>query len=157
MMVTGLPQFRSLFAGESARRAEPARSPQPRSAAGRGAPGGAQASWRGCDTVTVPLRHGLETVDILRLRRACGSALQGTTATAGATVSFLVPSGTAERWHLPGTSCTAGAVPLPPTDPRWLVPPAAPDGSPAPTDPWVLRSALCEAACTLTAGGFGPY
>ncbi|MDH6110572.1 hypothetical protein P3T36_006174 [Kitasatospora sp. MAP12-15] len=106
-----------------------------------------------CDTVTVPLRHGLETVDILRLRRACGSALQG----AGATVSFLVPAGTAERWHLPGTSCTAGAAMLPATDPRWLVPPAGAGCAPAATDPWVLRSVLCEAACTLTAGGLGPF
>lgn len=107
-----------------------------------------------CDTVTVSLRHGLEAVDILRLRRACGSALQGGS---GGTVSFLVPAGTAEAWQLPGTSCTRGAASLSATDPRWLVPPAGADGRPAPTDPWALRSALCEAACTLTAGGLGPF
>ncbi|WP_371481408.1 hypothetical protein [Kitasatospora sp. NBC_00315] len=106
------------------------------------------------DTVTVSMRHGLEAVDILRLRRACGAALQSAT---GTTVSFLVPAGTALGWHLPGSSCTAGAVVLPAADPRWVMPPAGAEALARPTDPWVLRSALCEAACTLTAGGLGPF
>ncbi|GJF30234.1 hypothetical protein KNE206_29340 [Kitasatospora sp. NE20-6] len=106
------------------------------------------------DTVTVAVRHGLETVDILRLRRACGAVLQSR---GGAAVSFLVPAGTARNWHLPGSSCTPGAVLLPPTDPRWVMPPADPQTPARPTDAWVLRSALCEAACTLTAGGLGPF
>ncbi|MFF1798076.1 hypothetical protein ACFVXQ_28350, partial [Kitasatospora sp. NPDC058263] len=108
----------------------------------------------GCDTVTVALRHGLETVDILRLRRACGAALQSRN---GSTVSFFVPAGTSETWHLPGSSCTAGALLLPATDPRWVMPPVGADFTARPTDAWVLRSALCEAACTLTAGGLGPF
>ncbi|MGW4896358.1 hypothetical protein ACWEQL_29515 [Kitasatospora sp. NPDC004240] len=106
------------------------------------------------DTVTVALRHGLEAVDILRLRRACGVVLQSRN---GSTVSFLVPAGTSETWHLPGSSCTTGALVLPATDPRWVMPPAGPDCAARPTDAWVLRSALCEAACTLTAGGLGPF
>ncbi|MFE0461876.1 hypothetical protein ACFW1A_21775 [Kitasatospora sp. NPDC058965] len=137
MMVTGLPQPHA--AAPTGRGAE--------ATAGRARP----QSW---DTVTVPLRYGLETVDILRLRRACGSVQQGA---AGASVDFLVPAGTAERWHLPGTSCSPGAVQLPATDPHWLLPPAGPSLEPVPTDPWVLRSALCEAANTLAAGGLGPF
>ncbi|MFD9130651.1 hypothetical protein, partial [Kitasatospora sp. NPDC059571] len=125
---------------------------------GREAPsaggGGAGRAPAGYDTVTVSVRHGLETVDILRLRRACGAVLQSAGGTA---VSFLVPAGTARNWHLPGSSCTPGAVLLPPTDPRWLMPPAGPQSLARPTDAWVLRSALCEAACTLTAGGLGPF
>ncbi|MEV6972323.1 hypothetical protein [Kitasatospora sp. NPDC093806] len=108
----------------------------------------------GFDTVTVTLRHGLEAVDILRLRRACGAVVQSRN---GATVSFLVPAGTSATWHLPGSSCTAGAQLLPPTDPRWVMPPAGADCTARPTDAWVLRAALCEAACTLTAGGLGPF
>ncbi|MBV6698538.1 hypothetical protein KV557_15620 [Kitasatospora aureofaciens] len=107
------------------------------------------------DTVTVAMRHGLEAVDILRLRRACGAVLQSRN---GSTVSFFVPAGTCDTWHLPGSSCTAGALLLPVSDPRWVMPP--PDGADRaarPTDAWVLRSALCEAACTLTAGGLGPF
>ncbi|MBD0692792.1 hypothetical protein BG452_39345 [Streptomyces sp. CBMA123] len=108
----------------------------------------------GCDTVTVALRHGLEAVDILRLRRACGAVLQSRN---GSTVSFLVPAGTWETWHLPGSSCTAGALVPGATDPRWVIPPSGASRSARPTDAWVLRSALCEAACTLTAGGLGPF
>jgi hypothetical protein len=140
MMVTGLPQFHS---------AGPVAAPPGRAAAQHCAP-----AAQHCDTVIVPLRYGLETVDILRLRRACGSVLQGDT---GSSVQFLVPAGTAARWHLPGTSCTPGAAALPATDPHWLLPPAGPGLEPRPTDPWVLRSALCEAAGTLAAGGFGPF
>ncbi|MFE9427676.1 hypothetical protein ACFYNO_32445 [Kitasatospora sp. NPDC006697] len=139
-MVIGLPQFRSY---RSTGGGCPARATSGRS-----------TDWaRSCDTVTVPLRHGLETVDILRLRRACGSVVQGPSGT----VAFLVPAGTAERWQLAGTDCTPGAAPLPATDPRWLLPPAGPELAPQPTDPWVLRDALCEAARTLAAGGLGPF
>ncbi len=142
-------------------RSRPAEQPDPsRSAAVRpavacaGAGGSGPATGTAYDTVTVSMRHGLETVDILRLRRACGAASQSST---GATVSFLVPAGTATGWHLPGSSCTPGAVLLPATDPRWVMPPAGSEALARPTDPWVLRSALCEAACTLTAGGLGPF
>ena len=116
--------------------------------------GGTRAPGAVYDTVTVAVRHGLETVDILRLRRACGAVLQSR---GGAAVSFLVPAGTARNWHLPGSSCSPGAVLPPPTDPRWVMPPSGPQSVVRPTDPWVLRSALCEAACTLTAGGLGPF
>ncbi|KJS53339.1 hypothetical protein VM98_25880 [Streptomyces rubellomurinus subsp. indigoferus] len=104
--------------------------------------------------MTVALRHGLEAVDILRLRRACGAVLQSRS---GSTVAFLVPAGTRETWHLPGSTCTAGALLPAATDPRWVIPPAGADCAARPTDAWVLRSALCEAACTLTAGGLGPF
>jgi hypothetical protein len=104
------------------------------------------------DTVAVPLRHGLETVDILRLRGACGAVVGDN---GGTRLLFLVPPGTAQRWHLPGSSCTAGATAGP--EAGWLLAPLAADGTLLPTDPWVLRSALCEAAATLMAGGFGPY
>ncbi|MFC8452176.1 hypothetical protein [Kitasatospora sp. NPDC057223] len=133
-MATGVPQYH-------------------RPAAGGVLPGVAPAP-AGYDTVTVSVRHGLETVDILRLRRACGAVLQSVT---GTTVSFLVPAGTVTGWHLPGSSCTPGAVVLPAADPRWVMPPAGAGALARPTDPWVLRSALCEAACTLTAGGLGPF
>ncbi|GLW71800.1 hypothetical protein Kpho02_40990 [Kitasatospora phosalacinea] len=137
-MATGVPQYR--------RPAVPAAPPP--------APAGTSASRVvQYDTVTVQVRHGLEAVDILRLRRACGAVLQ----TAGGTaVAFLVPAGTALRWHLTGSTCTPGAELLPPTDPRWIIPPSGPQPYPRPTDAWVLRSALCEAATTLTAGGLGP-
>ncbi|MCX4748938.1 hypothetical protein OG455_26055 [Kitasatospora sp. NBC_01287] len=149
MMVAGMPQYRSLRPGEPPRFLGPAAESR--------APGGrasVPSTAQRYDTVVVPLRLGLETVDILRLRRACGSVAQGA---AGATLSFLVPSGTAERWHLPGTAAAPGAVPLTATDPRWLVPPAGPEAAAAPTDPWVLRSGLCEAARTLTASGLAPF
>jgi hypothetical protein len=170
-MVTGLPQLRSLLnftglsfndptAGRAAGRAAGGEARDtgaigwgPAGGAGAGQGGGARERALRCDTVTVPLRQGLETVDILRLRRACGSVVQG----AAGAVAFLVPAGTAESWQLTGTSCTPGAVPLPATDPRWLVPPAGSELTPGLTDPWVLRAALCEAARTLAAGGLGPF
>ncbi|MEY9948894.1 hypothetical protein [Kitasatospora sp. GAS1066B] len=153
MMVIGMPQFRSLRPGDAPRFLAPV-------AAGPllgPAPGGRAVSApaaRRYDVVVVPLRLGLEAVDILRLRRACGSVVQGA---AAATLFFLVPGGTAERWHLPGTSGSPGAAPLAATDPRWLVPPAGSEAVAVPTDPWVLRSALCEAARTLIASGIGPF
>ncbi|MCC9308627.1 hypothetical protein LN042_16305 [Kitasatospora sp. RB6PN24] len=166
-MVTGLPHLRSLLSftglnfagltlsgrafGGEARDTQAVGGRRARS--GTGGPVGARERALRCDTVTVPLRHGLETVDILRLRRACGSVVQGATGV----VAFLVPAGTADRWQLSGTSCTPGAAPLPATDPRWLVPPAGSEPAPRLTDPWVLRAALCEAARTLTAGGIGPF
>ncbi|MFD0278917.1 hypothetical protein ACFVHB_34105 [Kitasatospora sp. NPDC127111] len=174
-MATGVPQYHRLVAGGVLAAAAPALLPEPaddrgpgrgRDEGGRAPCGGGSRSLRrlgadgdgvtvtGCDTVTVALRHGLEAVDILRLRRACGAVLQSRN---GSTVSFLVPAGTVETWHLPGSSCTAGALLLPATDPRWVMPPAGADRAVRPTDAWVLRSALCEAACTLTAGGLGPF
>ncbi|MER7669240.1 hypothetical protein ABTY61_12310 [Kitasatospora sp. NPDC096128] len=171
MMAAGLPQYRPLAGGVLAA-AAPALLPDPADdrfpgrgpvEGGRGSCGGLRRDavvpaedtlLTGCDTVTVALRHGLEAVDILRLRRACGAVLQSRN---GSTVSFLVPAGTWETWHLPGSSCTAGALVPGATDPRWVIPPAGTGRATRPTDAWVLRSALCEAACTLTAGGLGPF
>ncbi|MER5866818.1 hypothetical protein [Kitasatospora sp. NPDC002040] len=160
-MAAGLPQYRRITAG--AGRVLPGLAPAlvpdgagsepPGFAVGGGGPGVGRAAVPAFDTVTVPVRHGLETVDILRLRRACGTVHQ---TGGGSAIAFLVPAGVAGQWHLPGTSCTPGAKQLPPTDPRWVMPPAGPTASVRATDPWVLRSALCEAACTLTAGGLGP-
>ncbi|WP_354640592.1 hypothetical protein [Kitasatospora camelliae] len=163
-MATGVPQYRLPAAPRVPAGHAPALVPQggefDRLGAGGGRarpsdrPAPAPASVDRYDAVTVTVRHGLETVDILRLRRACGAVLQ----TAGGTaVTFLVPAGTADSWHLPGSICTPGPVLPSATDPRWLMPPAGPDATPRPTDAWVLRSALCEAACTLTAGGLGPF
>ncbi|MEV4616673.1 hypothetical protein AB0K43_29370 [Kitasatospora sp. NPDC049258] len=156
-MAIGLPHHRRLATQWVPPGVAPALLPEAPggelSALGGGGAGAVRPAAR-YDLVTVSVRHGLETVDILRLRRACGAVLQ----TAGGTaIAFLVPAGTAVGWHLPGSSCTAGAVLPGPTDPRWVMPPTGP-GTPArATDAWVLRSALCEAACTLTAGGLGPY
>ncbi|AUG77340.1 hypothetical protein CFP65_2511 [Kitasatospora sp. MMS16-BH015] len=167
-MVIGVPQFsRPAFAGAfplavpamqralsdpGGARREVAPPVSPTAPVGPPLPVGRLAQER-YDTVTVSVRHGLETVDILRLRRACGSVLQSAGGTA---IAFLVPAGTVDRWHLPGSTCTAGAPALSPTDPLWVMPPAGPGAAVRPTDAWVLRSALCEAACTLTAGGLGP-
>ncbi|MDY0810353.1 hypothetical protein [Kitasatospora purpeofusca] len=166
MPATGVPQYRRLVAGGMPAAAAPAMLPEAADDRGPACPlsGGGpsrrpaadqdRAPAAAHDTVTVALRHGLEAVDILRLRRACGAVLQSRN---GATVSFLVPAGTSATWHLPGSSCAAGS-PLPPaTDPRWVMPPAGADCTARPTDAWVLRSALCEAACTLAAGGFGQF
>ncbi|KQV11788.1 MULTISPECIES: hypothetical protein [unclassified Kitasatospora] len=169
-MATGLPHYRRITAG--AGRGLPGLVPalhpalHPASGAGGadqepsgfavggGGPGVGRPAPAGFDTVTVPVRHGLETVDILRLRRACGTVHQ---TGGGSAIAFLVPAGVAGQWHLPGTSCTPGAKQLPATDPRWVMPPAGPTAAARATDPWVLRSALCEAACTLTASGLGPF
>jgi hypothetical protein len=160
-MATGVPQYRRPTAPRVPVGHTPALMPdgldgglRPDRGASSAGGGSATRAPADYDTVTVTVRHGLETVDILRLRRACGAVLQSA---GGSAVSFLVPAGTARNWHLPGSSCTPGAVLLPPTDPRWVMPPAGPQASARPTDAWVLRSALCEAACTLTAGGLGPF
>ena len=98
-----------------------------------------------CDMVTVPERQGLETVDILRLRGGCGPVLHED---ADATLSFLVPVGAADAWHLPGRARTQ--APPPESDRNWLLPPSP---ERALTDPALLRAALGEAARTLAASG----
>ena len=98
-----------------------------------------------CDMVTVPERQGLETVDILRLRGGCGPVLHED---ADSTLSFLVPVGAADAWHLPGHSCTQ--APPPESDRNWLLPPSP---ERALTDPALLRAALGEAARPLAASG----
>ncbi|WP_371497156.1 hypothetical protein OG871_14375 [Kitasatospora sp. NBC_00374] len=156
-MAIGAPHYRRLATQRVLPAVAPALLPEApgaeTSALGGGGAGAVRPTTR-YDLVTVSVRHGLETVDILRLRRACGSVLQ---TAGGSAIAFLVPAGTAGGWHLPGSSCTAGAVLPAPTDPRWVMPPAGAGAPPRPTDAWVLRSALCEAACTLTAGGLGPF
>lgn len=132
----------------------------------RGKPGHGNASAHGfgrCDLVTVPVRQGLEAVDILRRggggRRAGGTGVADTGGIGPVlhdggcgTIGFLVPAGTAERWDLPGSACTRTVAP----DPRpatgsdappvagtgWLVPPEAAADV---TDPAALRAALGEA------------
>ena len=103
-----------------------------------------------CDLVTVPTRHGLEAVDILRLRTGVGPVLHDSS---GDSLGFLVPPGTADGWDLPGSACTqtngrglslAGEPPVAGTG--WLVPPRT--DTPV-TDPAVLRAALGEAARTI--------
>lgn len=103
------------------------------------------------DLVTVPARHGLEAVDILRLRTAVGPVLHDGDYD---TLGFLVPAGTAEGWDMPGSACTqtlGRGLRLPAEPPvngtAWLVPP----GAAAVTDPQVLRDALGEAARTIEA------
>ncbi|CAM5519720.1 hypothetical protein GCM10010222_61590 [Streptomyces tanashiensis] len=114
------------------------------------------------DLVTVPVRQGLEAVDILR--RAAAPAVgpvvhDGTCDTLG----FLVPPGTAAAWDMPGSACTRTSgrglrlpelpeLPEPAGDaPRpagWLLPPGDTDRV---TDPAVLREALGEAARLIEA------
>jgi hypothetical protein len=121
-----------------------------------------------CDLVTVPVRHGLEAIDILRLRDACGAVLcagrraghaDGAERADGdeheEAVAFLVPIGTAEGWPArtaPGSFCIPGfgRVLFGGAGVRWLVPPPG-EGRPPFTDPDVLREALTEAARTLAA------
>ena len=109
-----------------------------------------------CDLVTVPARHGLEAVDILRLRDGVGPVLHDHV---GGTLGFLVPPGTADGWDLPGSACTRTsthalrAVPAEPpvAGTGWLVPP---EGAIAQaTEPAELRAALGEAARTIKAAG----
>jgi hypothetical protein len=109
------------------------------------------------DVVTVPSRHGLEAVDILRLRTGLGPVLHDRS---GDTLGFLVPPGTSLGWDLPGSACTETCDPArrQPAEPPvagagWLLPPehAAPV-----TDPTLLRLALGEAARTIEAAGHRP-
>ncbi|MER5835520.1 hypothetical protein ABT116_32995 [Streptomyces sp. NPDC002130] len=108
----------------------------------------------GCDVVTVPARHGLEAVDILRRgpADAVGPVLHDD---GGDTLGFLVPPGTAAAWDLPGSTCTetdgrgpalAPGAPVAGSD--WLLPPGEADLA---TDPAALRDALGEAARMIRA------
>ncbi|OKI95712.1 hypothetical protein AMK10_08450 [Streptomyces sp. CB02058] len=108
-----------------------------------------------CDLVTVPARQGLEAVDILR--RGADSEAVGPVLHDGAcaVLGFVVPSGTAAAWDVPGSACTEtdGRGFRVPADPPvigggWLLPPAA--EAPV-TDPAVLRAALDQAARLIEA------
>lgn len=102
----------------------------------------AERSEQPCDLVTVPTRQGLEAVDLLRLGSGVGPVLHDS---AGASLGFLVPPGTADCWDVPGSSCTrTDGRGLALADTGWLVPPHT-----AVTDPVVLRAALGEAARTI--------
>lgn len=114
------------------------------------------------DLVTVPVRQGLEAVDILRRG---GTPDVGPVLHDGAcdTLGFLVPPGTAEGWDMPGSACTqtlgrglrvpelpelpeaAGGAPRPA---GWLLPPG---DTGQVTDPVVLREALGQAARLIEA------
>ncbi|MGZ9931100.1 hypothetical protein ACXNSR_14530 [Streptomyces sp. NC-S4] len=120
-------------------------------------PGAAQDL--GLDLVTVPARQGLEAVDIIR-RAASQAGGVGPVLHDGSgdTLGFLVPSGTADAWDLPGSACTqtngrgmrfgdAAAEPAAGAT-GWLLPPEA--VGPV-TDPEVLRAALGEAARLIEA------
>ncbi|MEU0072512.1 hypothetical protein ABZ027_23620 [Streptomyces sp. NPDC006332] len=97
-----------------------------------------------CDLVTVPARQGLEAVDILR--RGVGDAVGPVLHDDGCdTLGFLVPSGTAEAWDVPGSTCTQ-------TDGGLRLRPLLPSGeADLATDPAVLRAALGEAARLIEA------
>ncbi|GAA4822330.1 hypothetical protein [Streptomyces ziwulingensis] len=107
-----------------------------------------------CDVVTVPARQGLEAIDILR--RGDGDAVGPVLHDTGCdTLGFLVPSGTAAVWDVPGSTCTATAgrclrlAPRPPVEgSEWLLAPGEADPA---TDPAVLRAALGEAARLIEA------
>jgi hypothetical protein len=109
-----------------------------------------------CDVVTVPTRQGLEAVDILR--RGAGEAVGPVIHDDGCdTLGFLVPSGTAAAWDVPGSTCTEtdgrglrlDLAPEPPVaGSDWLLPPGEADLA---TDPAVLRAALGEAARLIEA------
>lgn len=108
----------------------------------------------GCDLVTVPARHGLEAVDILR--RGTGDAVGPVLHDdGGGTLGFVVPAGTAAAWDVPGSTCTETdgrglrLSPEPPVEGSdWLLPPGEADLA---TDPAVLRRALGEAARLIKA------
>ncbi|WP_316776390.1 hypothetical protein [Streptomyces sasae] len=108
----------------------------------------------GCDLVTVPARHGLEAVDILR--RGTGDAVGPVLHDdGGGTLGFVVPAGTAAAWDVPGSTCTETDgrglrfSPEPPVEGSdWLLPPGEADLA---TDPAVLRRALGEAARLIKA------
>ncbi|MER6255459.1 hypothetical protein ABT224_29320 [Streptomyces sp. NPDC001584] len=110
------------------------------------------------DLVTVPTRQGLEAVDIIR-RAASQAGGVGPVLHDGSgdTLGFLVPSGTADAWDLPGSACTQtngrgmrfGDAASPTAGASgWLLPPEA--VGPV-TDPDVLRAALGEAARLIEA------
>ncbi|WP_229859376.1 hypothetical protein [Streptomyces poonensis] len=111
-----------------------------------------------CDLVTVPVRQGLEAVDILR--RGAVDALGADPLAVGPvlhddgcdTLGFLVPPGTADAWDVPGSTCVQsdgrGAVLVPQEGADWLLPPGEADLA---TDPAVLRAALGEAARLIEA------
>jgi hypothetical protein len=107
-----------------------------------------------CDVVTVPTRHGLEAVDILR--RGAGDAVGPVLHDDGGdTLGFVVPPGTAAAWDVPGSTCTEtkgqgpSSHPEPPVQGSdWLLPPGEADLA---TDPAVLRAALGEAARLIEA------
>ncbi|MDG9690534.1 hypothetical protein ACH4NS_01145 [Streptomyces mutabilis] len=109
-----------------------------------------------CDVVTVPTRQGLEAVDILR--RGTGDGVGPVIHDDGCdTLGFLVPSGTAAAWDVPGSTCTEtdgrglrlDPEPAPPVEGSdWLLPPGEADLA---TDPAVLRAALGEAARLIEA------
>ncbi|WCN01455.1 hypothetical protein [Streptomyces sp. M92] len=109
-----------------------------------------------CDVVTVPTRQGLEAVDILR--RGTGDGVGPVIHDDGCdTLGFLVPSGTAAAWDVPGSTCTEtdgrglrlAPAPEPPVEGSdWLLPPGEADLA---TDPVVLRAALGEAARLIEA------
>ena len=109
---------------------------------------------RACEFVMVPTRQGLEAVDILR--RGVGDAVGPVLHDDGCdTLGFLVPSGTAAAWDVPGSTCTetdGRGLRLSPEPPvagsDWLLPPGEADLA---TDPAVLREALGEAARLIQA------
>ncbi|MDG9720809.1 hypothetical protein [Streptomyces sp. DH24] len=132
-------------------------APSTPTTAGRAPAGGGGAPPPGgaaCDVVTVPARQGLEAVDILR--RAASDAVGPVLHDGGGTLGFLVPSGTAEAWDVPGSTCTQtngrglSPAPEPPAaaDSGWLLPPGEADPA---TDPAMLRAALGEAARLIEA------
>ncbi len=102
-------------------------------------------------------RQGLEAVDILR-RGAAGDAVGPVLHDDGCdTLGFVVPSGTAAAWDVPGSTCTEtdgrglrlNPSPEPPVEGSdWLLPPGEADLA---TDPAVLRAALGEAARLIAA------
>lgn len=108
-----------------------------------------------CDLVTVPTRHGLEAVDILR-RGSAGDGVGPVLHDDGDdTLGFVVPAGTAAAWDVPGSTCAQNdgrglrldfAPPAGGSD--WLVPPGEAELA---TDPAVLRRALGEAARLIEA------
>lgn len=95
------------------------------------------------DVVTVPSRQGLEAADLLRLSTGMGPVLHDRT---GDSLAFLVPSGTAEGWDVPGSKCHHRTGGEQASEGVWLVPPHT---DTAVTDPAVLREALGAAARTL--------
>ncbi|MER7998670.1 hypothetical protein [Streptomyces sp. NPDC095613] len=104
-----------------------------------------------CDLVTVPVRQGLEAVDILRRAAApeVGPVLLDDLCD---TVGFLVPPGTAAAWDLPGSACTRMNGRGLWVRSCWLLPP---ETAGKVTDPAVLRKALGEAARLIEAADGG--